>query len=485
MSRPVSLCSESSLHMEDHRSTTPHIFRLPVEVLEHIFHQVILYSFDEDPTRYSSSLDISRCALSSVCSWWRDVVINQHVLWASISYVNNDGSPTSLNWIRLCLLRSGRHDLHLAIDFTSHDLRPFPVKFSLRNRNSTAGHLASFLDTMEEDMGRVSRFSVHVTYPEYLQKLIVPHIRTPKLKILLLVVKSAPMGDIGELMLDGVEQLDIRAATMHRNTLSSLLVQCASLRHLSLQTHYSSRHCHLGQSAHPSLQATHLRSLRLYDCVLPARAFDAPELKRLISFPNLSMGTANYWWETNHFAVRTADHHEEVAPEHFPNLHQLTVDTRLCETDHLEPSIRLIRAHPNISDLSLHGHGGACSLLMSAFKRTLHGYSMVHTSTATETDGSEWEMQVPTALRFILIHSERAVASDGKLADALRHMMLASDLLRIRIVVQPHTAAALAFDAVGVGYGAGDHSDYTPLLMEFPGRFSIDTLPFLHIDSPY
>jgi hypothetical protein len=469
-------------------STTLHIFSLPVEVLQHIFHQAIFYLFDEDPIRYSRSLDSSRCALSSVCSWWRNIVINYHILWASISYVNNDGSPTSLNWIRLCLLRSGRHDLHLAIRFTSDDLPHFPVSLSVRNRNSTTGHLMSFLDTMEDDMERVSRFSVQVISPQYLQLLIIPHLRIPQLKRLLVVIKGTPMEDIGGLVLNGVEQLEIRATTMRRTTLASLLAQCPSLRHLSLQTQYSSRHCHFGQSAQPALHATHLRSLRMHGCVLPARAFDAPELKRLVSFPHESMGRGNFWWETNHFRVGTIDHHEEVAPEHFPTLHQLAVGTWFCEMDYLEPSIRLIRAHPDISELSLHGDVGAHNLLTSAFQRPLHVYSTVHLSAgievkpgtgATSEDGGEGGMKVPTALRSVVIHSERAGTSAGKLADTLRHMMLASDVLQVRILIQPHGEAG------GVDYGFRDYPDYMSLLTGFPGRFSFDTLPLIHVGSPY
>jgi hypothetical protein len=130
--------------MEDHRpvaSASPHIFRLPVEVFPFIFELATLYLFNEDPFEHSK---VPRQFKIHVCSWWKDIVVNHPILWASISYVHNDGLPTSLNWLRLCLRRSGRHDLHLAIDFTIPDLHPFSG-LPDRNRNS-------FLDTMEDDM---------------------------------------------------------------------------------------------------------------------------------------------------------------------------------------------------------------------------------------------------------------------------------------------------------------------------------------------
>jgi len=454
--------------------TTPHIFRLPVEILQYIFRQAVLCSFDKDPTMHFETLDLSRCSLSSVCSWWRDIVISHHVLWASISYASFGGIPTPLNWIRLCLLRSGRHDLHLAIDTSSGDFNPLPSNFSLRkqNRNSTIGHLISFLDTMEDDMDRVFRLSVHAQY-EHLQKIIIPLARIPKLKRLLLAVVVAPSRDIDVTMFGGLERLELCTNSMDRTTLVSLLTQCPSLRHLCLKTRFPPRHCRLGQSAHPALHAPRLHTLHL-ESVLPARAFDAPELKRLVSIPALGMGKDDFWWETNHFGVRTPDHHEEVALGHFPQLRQLTVSAWWNELDHLEPSIRLIQAHPDISEITLHGHRGAGKLLAGAFQRTFLRCPTIPPSAddgqeacAALENGMESEIQVPTALRFLTIQCN-SCALDESMATVLRNMMLASDVLRIVILLRPH--------AGGVAM-PNRPRNYTPLFTEFPGRCYWGILP--------
>ena len=475
--------------MEDCRpggSASIHIFCLPVEVLQYIFEQAILSLFGEDPFSRPKSLDSSRFALSSVCSWWRDIVINHHILWASISYsyVNNDGSPPSLNWIRLCLRRSGRHSLHLAMDFTGPGLDRSLGDLSLRGRNSTIGQLISFLDTVEDDVDRVSRLSVRLTLSEYLS-LIIPRTRIPKLRRLLVVVKYGPVGPIDAMMLGGLVQLDICAATIHRTALVSLLAQCPSLRHFSLHTKRSPKICQLGQSSQPLIRAPRLQSIYLRGCVLPARAFDAPELTRLLASPHHSMGRSDFWWKTNYFRVEIADHHEEVVPNHFPQLRQLAVGTWWNEMDYLEPSIRLIRAHPDINELSLYGHDGACKLLRNAFRPPLQGHPPTSFGDgpgagagAAPQDDTEWEAQVPTALRSLIIHSPYMGINDTTLADAIRHMLLASDVLCITFLIRIRKEPITSYDPV-LDYNARDYPDFISLLMEFPGRFSMDTLPLI------
>jgi hypothetical protein len=377
--------------------------------------------------------------------------------------VDLGGTPTSLNWIRLCLLRSGRHDLHLAI-YTNFD--PLPSNFSLRkqNRNSTIGHLISFLDTMEDDMDRVFRLSVCARY-EHLQKIIIPLARIPKLKSLLLYVAFMPSRDIDVTTFGGLEQLELCTNSMDRTTLVSLLTQCPSLRHLCLQTRVSPRHCRLGQSAQPVLHAPRLQTLHL-ESVLPARAFVAPELKRLVSIPALGIGKENFWWETNYFSVRTADHHEEVAIGHFPQLRKLEVSAWCDVLDHLEPSIRLIRAQPDVSEITLHGHCGAAKLLAGAFQRTSLRCPTIppfvndgQEACAALENGTESEIQVPTALRsLIIIHSYSNGGVLDETATVLRNMMLASDVLHIVILLRRRKEGVVL------------PVYYTPLFTEFPGR---------------
>jgi len=197
---------------------------------------------------------------------------------------------------------------------------------------------------MEDDMDRVFRLSVRVQR-EILHNIIIPLAHIPKLKRLrLVVIMATPLRYISATMFGGLERLEILACSMDRTALISLLTQCPSLRHLYLHTLSTPRNCSLGQSAQPALHAPRLHTLHV-ESVLPARAFDAPELERLVSIPESSMGRERFWWDTNHFRVRTADHHEEVGIGPFPQLRQLTVSA-YDELDYLEPSIRLIRPNP-------------------------------------------------------------------------------------------------------------------------------------------
>jgi len=419
--------------------------------------------------------------------------MNHHVLWASISYVNRggDGPPTSLNWIRLCLSRSGRHDLHLAMNIRGAGLKPIPYNFSIRkqNRNSSIGHLISFLDTMEDDMDRVFILSLRVR-TDHLQRIIIPLTHAPKLKRLLLAPEIAFFRDIDANMFSGLERLEHCVPSMHRTTLASLFNQCPSLRHFYLKTLYSPRHCHLGQSAQPAIHAPRLHTLHL-ESVLPARAFDAPELKRLVSMLDRGMGRVQCWWETNHFSVRTADHHEDVAMGHFPQLRQLTVGAEHNVLDYLEPSIRLIRAQPDVSHITLDGHHGAGTLLAGAFQRTSPQCPIVplpanvgdgREACAASENGREseiQEVQVPIALRSLIIMCNDDVFCEGTSTDVLRNMMLASDVLRIVILLRPRS---MQF-AMPNGFYF-----YAPLFTEFPGRCSFGTLrsstsPFLDGDA--
>lgn len=331
---------------------------------------------------------------------------------------------------------------------------------------------------MEDDMERVSRLSINVLHFEHMQQLIIPHAHFPRLKRLLLQFKFAPVRDIRATMLGNLEELGITTGTMDRAMLASLLAQCPSLQRLSLRTNVSSRHCRLGQSAQPVIHAPLLHTLYL-NSVLPARAFDAPQLKKLVSFPNSTMGRLAFWWETNHFRVGTTDHHEQVAPEHFPSLRKLTLGTFFNDMDYLEPSIRLIRAHPHVCEIRLQGHDGVRNLLTGAFRRAVHSRSTIDPpdkgdgsgASAPSEDDTKSETHVPVALRSLWIYSER-VGSDNLLADALRRVLRASDVLGAGIAIW-HRNPAEAEMSLARGY-----PDYMALSTEFPGRFDLEM--FIH-----
>lgn len=484
------LCSVSSSHVEAGSSVSAptHISRLPVEVLLHIFEQTSLYPFDEDPLMHSKSLDSSRLALSHVCSWWRRIVINHRVLWASIPYRSKNGLATPLEWIWLCLRRSGRQDLHLAIDFTCPSV--FSAHGSIHNLDKNyCAHLIAYLVLMKNDMGRVRRFSVSTPTEEHLLQLIIPNAPFPRLGRLLLSIDGR-MRTADAMILSSVCELDICASTMRRTLLASLLAQSPSLRHLSLRMHHGPQICELGHSAQPALCAPRLQSLHLRGCVLPARAFHAPELKELLSSPHPRMGRSANWWETDYLEVGTADHHEEVALGHFPQLRQLAIATWWHEIDYLEPSIRLIRAHPDINELRLYGHDGACELLKRAFppiplsrsttNSTSVGGAPVSGTVAKDDvkDDMEWKIRVPTGLHSLVVRSQLG-RSDAMLADALRHMLLASSVLRITLLICVREDLASWPGTQGVNYDARDYQDYISLSMKFPGRFSIDSTPLL------
>jgi len=438
-------------------SAPNHTLRLPVEILQFIFEQATLCLFDDHPFEHRKSLDNSRITLSSVCSWWRKVVINHHRLWASISYEEN-GAPKSLEWIRLCLRRSGRHDLHLAIYFPVDYRDAFTISLPIQDRNPAIGRLVSFLDTVEDDMDRVRRFSVCACYPAYLHQLIIPNVRLPNLRRLLLTSLREPRTAIDAMMLGGLDQLELRVPTMQRTALASLLARCPSLRHLSLLTRAKPTECLLGGSALPALHVPHLQSLCLRGCVLPAYAFHAPELKRLLVSPDLE------WWKTDH-------HHEEVAVRHFPQLRELVVEAWCHDVTYLEPSIRLIRAHPDISSLTLHGHS-ACDLLRNAFQPTPNTHTTIRPSMSEATApkvSTRWKLQVPTALRSLVVNSLVGF-NDIMLVDTLRHMLLASDMLHVTFLIR----FGWENSARDYTYNAGDYSDYVALLTEFPWRFCMD-----------
>lgn len=456
-------------------STPIHIFRLPVEVLQYISEQATLYLFDDHPFEPSRSLDKSRLTLSSVCSWWRAIVVNHPVLWASILYANS-GPPTPLEWIWLCLRRSAPHDLHLAIHFCVdyHDLQlRYIIYPSVWEDGPAISRLISFLDTIEDDMDRVCRLSICTFDPDNLHKLIIPKIRLANLtnlRGLLLTTGGNPCRAIGAMALSRLDQLELCVPTIHRTSLASLLARCHSLRHLSLQIF--SKKCSLGGSASPALHVPHLQSLNLRGCVMPAHAFHAPELKRLLISPSMT------WWEADGPIAEITDHHEEVVDfGHFPQLHQLVVGTWYRDMEYLEPSIRLIQAHPDIGGLTLHGQG-AGDLLRSAFQPFPHSHTAIYPSMneggAAPENGTEWELQVPTALRSLVVNSLLGF-KDATLAKALRHMLLDSDILHVKFLLRFFEDR----NSTWVEYNTDDYADYISLLTEFPGRFSIGTLPLV------
>lgn len=121
---------------------------------------------------------------------------------------------------------------------------------------------------MEDDMDRVRRFSVHITYPEYLPHFIVPHARIPRLRNLLVVINSRPT--IGVMMLDDLDELEI-CATMQSCT--CFIVDTVSFSSAFVFAFRAiSRECSLGQSAQPSLHVHTFRASASRSCVLPARA---------------------------------------------------------------------------------------------------------------------------------------------------------------------------------------------------------------------
>ena len=132
---------ESRQAAED--STTPHIFRLPVEALLYIFEQMIRFWFDERP--YNALQNPRQLEMRNILfqfySWWRDIVINQSSCSMGFHIIRH-GPPTFLDWIQLCLLRSGRHDLHLAIGSTTNGFNALPADFSPRKRGIEVRPLA-------------------------------------------------------------------------------------------------------------------------------------------------------------------------------------------------------------------------------------------------------------------------------------------------------------------------------------------------------
>jgi len=184
------------------------------------------------------------------------------------------------------------------------------------------------------------------------------------------------------------------------------------------------------------------------------------------------------WWETGGSTAGITDRHEEeVDFGHFPQLRQLAVGTWYCDMEYLEPSIRLIHAHPDIGELTLHGPG-AGNLLRSAFQPFPHSHTAIYPSMneggAVPDNATRWELQVPIALRSLVVNSLVGF-KDATLAKALRRMLLDSDILHVKFLLR------FFGDRSGarVEYNTDDYADYIPLLTEFPGRFSIDTLPLV------
>jgi hypothetical protein len=148
----------------------------------------------------------------------------------------------------------------------------------------------------------------------------------PKFRRLLVVVNYGPMEPIGAILLHDLDRLDIRAETMSRATLASLLALCPSLRHLSLHTR-----CH-PETVSLDGQHSHSAGATSPEPLPPRLCSSCPRFRRTrthatFGFPASIMGRSNFWWETNDFRVGTADHHEEVVPKHFPQLRQLAVGT--------------------------------------------------------------------------------------------------------------------------------------------------------------
>lgn len=129
--------------------------------------------------------------------------------------------------------------------------------------------------------------------------------------------------------------------------------------------------------------------------------------------------------------------------------------------DYLEPRIRLIRAHPQISELSLYGHG-ACGAPFG--KLCLVTLPFTHQRTAGRgcySRGCHWAGDASadhSAFSCGPFLTRRT--SDAMLADVLRHMLLGSDAFRVTFFIQIFRRTAPQFDIVAVDYDAGDYPDY-------------------------
>jgi hypothetical protein len=190
---------------------------------------------------------------------------------------------------------------------------------------------------------------------------------------------------------------------------------CALLFDICLCTHAVTQKLSAWTVSTATPPAPHLRSLYLRGCVLPARAFDAPELTRLLASPHLS-------WEGLIFGGKRMTSGlgpQTITRKSFPNTFLSCDSWPLAlggrdEMDYLEPSIRLIRAHPDTNEISLYGHDGPCKLLRNACRLTLYGDSTAHSPTSfgdelgagvALEDDTGWEVQVSNAMSSLIVHS--------------------------------------------------------------------------------
>lgn len=340
--------------MDDSTNAIPIITRLPTETLMEVFEHLVtdVLSF-EDSSRLIL-VESSRRTLTEVCSWWRELAINHAALWTVIYYVEYEKIRTARNWTRICLARSNNRDIQVAVIL---DWRANVV-----HKRYGAG-FRSFFGTLDDDLPRIHRFSVSdISAMENANSLaLVPDCINE------LTARYDGLWGFSNCRFQLLRRLKLRVQSLSRQDLSDLFCLCPGLQHFTLQTSAGPRHCMAGQSMYPSIFAPELVSLGLHDTIVPARAFLAPNLVELVSCPSAALGQERFWWETNHCRIGTPSHQEDVPHHHFPQLRNLTVGMMQNNPDWLEPSVRLIQAHPEIRQLTLLGSSGTDALLQRAY----------------------------------------------------------------------------------------------------------------------
>lgn len=340
------------------------INELPVELLHNIFRIVLLEDSEDKYLLNSVSIPTNRSVMASVCSWWRDVAINQALLWSTISFsYHTDRPSTSMNWTRLCLSRSKDHDLHVDISLPVNGLPNSRVDPRLLNLR-----VESFLGALEGECHRISGLAVRIGRAETLGRTIfesiLPFSKLTMIRLDSSVEAFSSAAHRFPLRVAGIEKLCIQQPTLSRRNLRYTLDLLPRLRSLSIHTTFDSRHCRLGQSMEPRIPTPHLEHLELINCVLPATAFDAPKLQYLQCHPHSSMGRESSWWATNHYPIETPNHQEVIREPRFPVLSTFVFGSQYSDTPHVMPSCNIIQMHPTISELRIISEVPAAQLLL-------------------------------------------------------------------------------------------------------------------------
>lgn len=342
-------------------NSTDSIDRLPAEVLLLVFEYLFLRLLDPASSRGLDVVEITRGVLTSVCSWWRELVVNDPILWSTILYIEQEKICTARNWTRLCLARSTDRDLKIIL------VLDWGAGYILTKRHST---FRSFIATLDDELPRVKKIVYSNVYGGDSARVfdILPK------NIHDLTAQLDYQWELFGMPFAKLRRLDLVICSLSREHLSAIFSLCPLMEHFTLETRTRPRHCITGQSMVPSVNAPSLISLGLHQTAIPARAFIAPHLVELFSFPHVGVGETR-WWETNHFPITTPSHREDISDHHFPKLANLAVSVMHNDPEYVDISVRLVKAHPNIRQMVLAGKKAVYELLRDVY--TTHSQSRV------------------------------------------------------------------------------------------------------------